>query len=134
MRIAGSLALTILSCCVLSTSVSAADSASRIAAAVDGAFRPLLKAHDIPGMAVAVTVDGQQHFFSYGVASKETNTPATKDTLFEIGSISKIFTATLATYAQTSGKMSLDDHPGKYMPELRQSPIDQASLLHLGTY
>ena len=58
----------------------------------------------------------------------------TKDTLFEIGSVSKTFTATLASYAQTLGKMSLDDHPGKYMPQLRRSAIDKASLLNLGTY
>jgi beta-lactamase class C len=85
-------------------------------------------------MAVAVTVNGRQHFFNYGVASKAGNAPVTSDTLFEIGSISKTFTATLASYAQALGKLSLDDHPGKHMPQLRHTPIDAASLLNLGTY
>jgi beta-lactamase class C len=58
----------------------------------------------------------------------------TEDTLFEIGSISKTFTATLASYAQALGKISLDDRPGGYMPELIRSAVDEASLLHLGTY
>lgn len=93
-----------------------------------------MKQYDVPGMAVAVTIGGQQHFLTYGVASKESKTPVTKDTLFEIGSVSKTFTATLAAYAQTQGRMSLDDHPGQYMPPLRGSAIDKASLLHLGTY
>ena len=48
--------------------------------------------------------------------------------------VSKTFTATLAGYAQTLGKMSLDDHPGKYMPQLRGSAIDRASLINLGTF
>ena len=107
---------------------------SAIAAAVDGAFKPLLEAHDVPGLAVAVTIDGRQRFFSYGIATKDPKTPVTKDTLFEIGSISKTFAATLAAYAQERGKLSLQDHPGQYMPDLRGSALDQASLIHLGTY
>jgi beta-lactamase class C len=57
-----------------------------------------------------------------------------KDTLFEIGSVSKTFTATLVSHALTLGKISLDDRAGKYMPQLRDSAIDEASLLNLGTY
>jgi beta-lactamase class C len=125
--------LAAIAVCLLPTAIHAAD-AGRITAAVDSAVRPLLAEHDVPGIAVAVTVDGRQFFFNYGVAAKDRNTPVTKDTLFEIGSVSKAFTATLATYAQTLGKLSLDDHPGKFMPQLRGSAIDSASLLHLGTY
>jgi beta-lactamase class C len=128
------LALAIISACLLPTAIRAADSASKITAAVDRAFRPLLQEKDVPGIAVAVTVDGRQYFFSYGVASKDRNTPVTKDTLFEIGSVSKTFTATLVCYAQALGKISLNDHPAKYMPRLRHSAIDEASLLNLGTY
>lgn len=112
----------------------AADGARTVSESVDRAFRPLLEEYGIPGMAVAVTVDGERHFFNYGVASKETGRPVTEETLFEVGSISKTFTATLATYAEALGRLSLDDPPGKYMPDLRGSPVDEASLLHLGTY
>ena len=90
--------------------------------------------HDVPGMAVAVTIDGKPAYFNYGVASREKNTPVSEKTLFEMGSISKIFTGTLASYAQVTGKLALDDHPGKYMPQLRGTPIDKATLLNLGTY
>jgi beta-lactamase class C len=133
-RKAGMLLLAIAAFCTMPSLVRAEDASDRIADLVERAFRPLLEAHDVPGMAVALTVDGKQHFFSYGVASKEARTPLTQDTLFEIGSVSKTFTATLAAYAEALGKLSLDDHPGQYMPELRGSPIDAASLLHLGTY
>jgi beta-lactamase class C len=101
---------------------------------VDAAIRPVMAEYDVPGMAVAVTVDGRAHFFNYGVASRESSTPVTEQTLFELGSVTKTFTATLASYAQVLGELSLDDHPGKYIPQLQGSPIDRASLLNLGTY
>lgn len=105
-----------------------------IRAAVDASIRPLMQAHDVPGMAVAITLNGQAYFFNYGVASREKNTPVSEATLFELGSISKTFTATLATYAQVQGKLSLNDHPSKYMPQLTGRAIDKATLLQLGTY
>jgi beta-lactamase class C len=101
---------------------------------VDEAIRPVMAEFDIPGMAVAVTVNGKSIFFNYGVASRENNTPVSETTIFEIGSISKTFTATLASYAQELGKLSMNDHPSKYVPLLRGSAIDKATLLHLGTY
>jgi beta-lactamase class C len=85
-------------------------------------------------MAVAVTVDGRRHVVTYGVASKERGTPVRKDTLFELGSVSKTLTATLASYAGALGRLSLDDRPGRFVPELRGSAIDDATLLNLGTY
>jgi beta-lactamase class C len=120
--------------CMLPGVSRAADVSDKISAAVNRAFRPLMKEHDVPGLAVAVTVGGKPHFFNYGVASRESRTPVAKDTLFEVGSISKTFTATLATYAQALGKLSLDHSPGQYMPQLRGSAVDRASLLDLGTY
>jgi beta-lactamase class C len=112
----------------------AADDAMTAQSIVDTAIHPLMTEYDVPGMVVAVTVDGKARFFNYGVASKEQNTPVSEATLFEIGSLSKTFTATLASYAQVQGKLSLDDHPGKYMPQLKGSAIDKASLKNLGTF
>jgi beta-lactamase class C len=132
-RLAAPLALAIVLCC-LTTALHASDDAGKIAAAVDRTFRPLIKDHDVPGLAVGVTAGGKQHFFYYGVASKQTGAAVNADTLFEIGSISKMFTATLAGYAQAQGKLSLTDHPAKYMPVLRDSALDTASLINFGTY
>ncbi len=112
----------------------AVSSPQSVAAVVDRAVAPLLRDYDIPGIAVAVTVGGEQHFFDYGVASREIRTPVTRETLFEIGSISKTFTATLVGYAQHLGEISLDAHPSTYMPPLRGAAIDAARLLNLGTY
>jgi beta-lactamase class C len=128
------LALAAISACLPPFSVQAADNPAALTAAVGSAFRPLMEEFDVPGIAVAVTVGGEHYFFNYGIASKESDAPVTEDTLFELGSVSKTFTATLASYAQALGKLSLGDHPGKYMPQVSGSPVDAASLLHLGTY
>ncbi len=101
---------------------------------VDATIEPILARDGIPGMAVAVTVEGRSYVFPYGVASRETNEPVRDTTLFELGSISKTFTATLALHAQARGKLSLDDHPSRYLPRLAGTAIDRATLLHLGTY
>jgi beta-lactamase class C len=118
---------------LLPLTAGAVDTAA-VRAAVDRAIEPLMAQHDVPGMAVAVTVDGQALFFNYGEASKQEHKPVTENTLFELGSVSKTITATLACYAQGLGKLSFADHPGKYMPQLQGSAIDRASLLELGTY
>lgn len=128
------MAFAVLSACLVPFTSWAADDSARIRTIVDAAIRPLMAQEDIPGMAVAITIDGKALFFNYGLASREHKTPVSETTLFELGSISKVFTGTLAAYAQELGALSLDDHPGKYMPELKGSPIDKASLLHLGTY
>lgn len=114
--------------------VRADDNDARLRGVVDAAIRPLMAEHDIPGMAVAVTAGGRSAVFTYGVASREANKPVEAGTLFEIGSVSKTFTATLAAYALALGKLSLDDHPSRYLRELQGSAIDRATLLHFGTY
>lgn len=103
-------------------------------AAVDAAVVPLLKEHDIPGMAVAIAIDGQKYYFNYGKASRESGRPVTENTLFELGSLSKTFTATLAAYAQATGALSLSDTASAHLPALRGSAFDNISLLELGTY
>jgi beta-lactamase class C len=68
------------------------------------------------------------------VARLDDQQPVTSDTLFEIGSLSKPLTATLAALAQATGKLTLMDSAGQHWPELRGSQLEHASLLALGTY
>lgn len=107
---------------------------SRIKDIVDNAVAPLIQKYSIPGVAIAVTTNGESYFYNYGVASKETQQRITNNTLFEIGSLSKTFTATLASYAQVNGSLLLSDSASKYLPSLRGSSFDNVSLLNLGTH
>ena len=106
----------------------------KIKTTVDETIEPLLQKYGIPGMAVAVTINGKSYFYSYGVNSKEIRQPITNKTIFEIGSISKTFTATLATYAQVQNKLSFSGGASKYLPQLRGSRFDNISLLNLATH
>jgi beta-lactamase class C len=106
----------------------------RIKEIVDAQIMPEMKKLTIPGMAVAIVKDGQQYILNYGVASKSSHKPVTDSTLFEIGSISKTFTATLASYAQIEGKLALSDKTSKFIPNCINSPFGNLKLLNLGTH
>jgi beta-lactamase class C len=96
---------------------------------------PALMAKDrIPGMAVAVTAGGKAVVFNYGVAALNPRTPVTRDTLFEIGSVTKTFTATLASWAQVQHRLSLADTTAHHLPELRGAPFGKVTLLSLATH
>ena len=126
------LAVVVLLCAFANATASGSPDA--LAATVDRAFRPLMAQYDIPGMSIAVTANGQQRYFNFGVADRQRGTAVTPDTLFEIGSVSKTFTGTLASYAHALGKISLSDHPSTYLPQLTGSAVDKADLLNLGTF
>jgi beta-lactamase class C len=101
---------------------------------VHEAIAPVMEKNRVPGIAVAVTVQGKRSLFNCGVASKESGQRVTEDTLFEIGSLSKTFTATLACLAQARGDLVLSDMASKYLPALAGTSFDAISLLELATY
>jgi beta-lactamase class C len=133
----GLVAAILFAVCAIAAVSYAADDApapDKIESAVDAAIRPVMAKYNIPGMAVGITVAEKPYVYSYGVASTETRQPVTRDTLFEIGSITKTFTATLASYAQVCGYLSLSDKTSKYLPSLQDSKFGEVSLLNLGTH
>lgn len=111
----------------------AADDA-RLKAITDAAIKPVMEKNGIPGLAVGISVDGENHVFTYGIMSKSTGQPVTPQTLFELGSISKTFTVTLSTYAETQGKLSLSGKVEDYLPSMKGKPFGDVTLMHLGTH
>jgi beta-lactamase class C len=126
-------ALTALLSTSLFTQAFAADDA-RLKAITDAAIKPVMEKNGIPGLAVAISVDGENHVFTYGVMSKSTGQPVTPQTLFELGSISKIFTVTLSTYAEAQGKLSLSGKVEDYLPSMKGRPFGDVTLMQLGTH
>ncbi len=126
------LSAALVSTCI-STSGLAAD-ALKLKAISDAAIRPIMDKYGIPGMAVAIAVDGQNHIFNYGVESKDTNRPVSPATMFELGSISKTFTVTLTSYADVTGRLSLSDKASKYLPAMKGRPFGDVVLTDLGTH
>ena len=121
--------------CAMPPAANAAEPlAAQLKPTVDAAIRPLMAKYHIAGMAVGVIDDGKPYVYNYGVASTQTGKPVTDATLFELGSVSKTFTATLASYAQLDGKLSLTDSTQQYLPTLSGRPFGKVSLLNLGTH
>jgi len=116
------------------TCMAAPPSDEQLQALVNKAVTPVMQQQQVPGLAVAVTVHGQPHYFNYGVAAKDTGQKVSENTLFEIGSVSKTFAATLAGYAQATGKLDLSTKASQLWPELKGSAFDNISVLQLGTY
>lgn len=72
-----------------------------------------------PGVAVAIVKDGKIIFKKgYGTANLEYDIPITSKTLFNIGSVSKQFTAFSLYLLEKQGKISLEDDVRKYVPEV----------------
>ncbi len=101
---------------------------------VDQNFKPLLEKYDVPGMAVGVIQNNKKYEMYYSLQSVQDKKAVNSSTIFELGSVSKLFTATAGGYAKNKGKISFDDRPGKYWKELKNTPIDQVNLLQLATY
>lgn len=107
---------------------------SQLKSVVDDCAKGLINEYDIPGLAVAVTIDGKRYFYNYGFADESKGSLVTNDTIFELGSISKTFAATLTGYAQEKGKLDMDDKVKDYIPELENSALGNTKLVHVATY
>lgn len=125
-----SIPLLVLSIILTFSTVAKAENKQRVEAII----KPLMEKYQIPGMAIAITLNGKNDFYNYGVASKETRQPVTNQTLFEIGSLSKTFTATLASWAQQQRKIAWERPASQYLPTLKGSAFDHISLLNLATH
>ncbi len=74
----------------------------------------------LPGAAVAIVRnDSVIYLKGYGVLSKTNKAPVDAQTLFEIGSSSKAFTATAVAMMVTDSKMAFDDPITKFLPSFR---------------
>jgi CubicO group peptidase (beta-lactamase class C family) len=86
-----------------------------------------------PGCALAVVHQGGIVYSKgYGAANLELGVPITPRTVFDIGSVSKQFTAMSIVLLAEDGKLSLDDDIRKFIPELPAygAPITVRDMLH----
>lgn len=85
---------------------------------VDDTATKLMKEKNIPGLSIAIALPGGNKIErSYGLANLEHKIPVEKDSIFEIGSISKTFTSIGILMLQEEGKLSVNDRVTKYFPQ-----------------
>ncbi|MFZ2445752.1 MAG: serine hydrolase domain-containing protein [Syntrophobacteraceae bacterium] len=100
------------------------------AEAVDGIVKPLMDKAKIPGLSVSIsTGDGNVIERAYGFANLEHQAPTTPDSIFEIGSLTKTFTALGILLLQEEGRLSVEDKVSKYFPDFARG--DEITLKHL---
>lgn len=99
-------------------------------AAVDEVFSDLAKPGS-PGCALGIYRDGKIIYAKgYGLANLEENAPITPESVFDIGSTSKQFTAASILLLEKQGKLSVNDDVRKYIPELPDYGA-RITILHL---
>lgn len=120
------------SCAVAQTGKLSADKQAKI----EGAIYKFVEASKVPGISAAVVQDGNFVWSAgFGMADLENSVPATSETLYRIGSISKPITATAAMKLWERGKLDLDASVTKYCPAFPQKPwpiTTRELLAHLG--
>ncbi|MFG1686514.1 serine hydrolase domain-containing protein [Nonomuraea sp. NPDC049269] len=73
--------------------------------------------HHVPGAALAVLVDGEIHELASGVLNRATGVEVTPDSVFQSGSIAKVYTATVIMRLVDEGKLDLDALVVDVLPE-----------------
>lgn len=103
---------------------------------IDDAISMFMRDTQAPGVAVALYYNGKPYTYNYGVADVEKKTPITADTIFEIASITKVFTATSLAWEVLAGRMKLQDPVIKYIGEVPKNeyPFANITLLQLATH
>jgi len=91
---------------------------STLAARIDAIVEAPIKAGTVAGASVAVVKGGATLLSKgYGLADIELNVPTPPGATYEIGSITKQFTAASILLLREQGKLSLDDEITKFLPE-----------------
>ena len=105
-----------------------------ISSEVDAAVLRQMKDQHIPGIGLAVVLDGRVvKAKGYGVSNVELGTPVSPDTVFEAGSITKQFTASAIMLLAEEGKVGLDDGIAKYFPDAPPA-LKAVTIRHLLTH
>src|SRR3954447_16223059 len=73
--------------------------------------------HGVPGASLAILADGEVADTAYGVLNRRTDVEATPDSVFQVGSITKTWTATLVMQLVDEGLLDIDKPLRAYLPE-----------------
>lgn len=105
---------------------------STLAADASPAFQAIAKAlvtameeNHVPGAALGILAGDREEHATFGLASLSSLRPVTPDTLFQIGSLSKTYTATAIWRLIDQGALKLDDRVRTYLPHF--TVVDKAT-------
>lgn len=93
-----------------------------------------MREKQIPGLAAALYFNGQSYLINFGYAHPKMEKPVSAETIFEIASLTKVFTSEALAMELLQGKMQLNEPVTDYLGLGRQIPLGQVSLQHLATH
>jgi CubicO group peptidase (beta-lactamase class C family) len=114
-----------------------ANDAAKLKSKIDALAQPLIENKTAVGFAVGIVHDGRAHVFGYGRVSRDSQQTPDGKTVYEIGSITKIFTGLLLADAVERKLVALDDPVAKYLPaevKVPQKDGRAITLLDLATH
>ncbi|MFD6390904.1 serine hydrolase domain-containing protein [Nocardia sp. NPDC060259] len=88
--------------------------------------------YGIPGAAVGITIDGAEFTACHGVTSIDNPLPVDENTVFQLGSVSKSYTATALLRLVADGRVALDAPVRRYLPELTLADEQLAAEVTVG--
>lgn len=104
---------------------------------LEGFVHEQMQQWKVPGVAIGIFDGDDVEFAGFGITNIETGQPVAPETLFQVGSISKIFTTTLAMTLVDEGLLDLDTPIVTYVPELALSDAgarERITARHLLTH
>ena len=103
----------------------------------DEKYKALLKSYDcntVTGAIVVATDKDIVYLYAEDALEKDGKTKVSQDTVFDLASVSKVFTAVAILQLQEKGKLSLEDTLDKYFPEYETGKkITIYNLLHMNS-
>lgn len=96
-----------------------------------GRFDELARRHHVPGASLAVLADGEVTALATGVLHQGTGVETTTDSLFQLGSISKVYTATVLLRLIDQGLASLDTRVAEILPGFRVADAEVSERVTL---
>src|ERR1700722_14762145 len=92
---------------------------------------PMVAPNGAGGVAVVARIGGRNLFFNSGYADQADKRPITSDSLFNVGSVRKVFEATLVAQGVLRGEIKLDDPVARYVTELHGDYIRHVTVRQL---
>ncbi|MES2453916.1 MAG: serine hydrolase domain-containing protein [Bacteroidota bacterium] len=103
---------------------------------VDSVARQYIQKSNTVGLSIGILVNGAIKTYGYGEIVKGEGNLPDANTIFEIGSITKTFTASILAYYVNQGKISLTDPITKYLPDslLVNPELNSIKIINLSNH
>ncbi len=106
-----------------------AEDASPEFRAVADSLMESMRSNRVPGTALGILADGREEHATFGVVSANTKLPAGPETLFQIGSLTKAYTAAVIWHLVDHGTLAIDAPVRTYIPDMQLH--DEATAAHV---